>query len=103
MLAVLNVAATHRDPELARQAWRLLVRTTSLPPARWRNNPPVGRVQVCLATFLRGRSLMQRTSSKAQQLVHLKLNGQLSCSSCIQSERRVYLHTRWHVHPIQRA
>ena len=46
MLAVLNVAATHRDPELARQAWRLLVRTTSLPPARWRNNPPVGRVQV---------------------------------------------------------
>ena len=46
MLAVLNVAATHRDPELARQAWRLLVRTTSLAPARWRNNPPVGRVQV---------------------------------------------------------
>ena len=46
MLAVLNVAATHRDPELARQAWRLLVRTTALAPARWRNNPPSGRVQV---------------------------------------------------------
>ena len=46
MLAVLNVAATHRDPALARQAWRLLVRTTSLAPARWRNNPPPGRVQV---------------------------------------------------------
>ena len=46
MLSALNVAATCRDPELARQAWRLLIRSTASAPVRWRNNRPPGRVQV---------------------------------------------------------
>ena len=46
MLAALNVAATCRSPELARLAWRLLIRSTASAPVRWRNNPPPGRVQV---------------------------------------------------------
>lgn len=43
ILAVLNVAATHKRPSLARESWRLLVRSLVQPPIRWQNNAPDAR------------------------------------------------------------